>query len=146
MLWKTMNSTGTAKSKAIVPTSMPPTVPTPSEISPFAPAPVATTRGNRPIIIVRAVIRMGRRRAPAAESAACAMVMPFRRRSDAYSVSRMAVLASSPISMISPVCMYTLFSTPNIRANRKLPNSPNGMESITANGTNRLSYKAQRII
>ena len=42
--------------------------------------------------------------------------------------------------------MYTLFSTPNIRANRKLPNSPNGMESITANGTNRLSYKAQRII
>ena len=43
--------------------------------------------------------------AAAADMAAAAIPMPCCRRSEAYSVSRMAVLASRPISMISPVCI-----------------------------------------
>lgn len=37
--WKMMNSTGTVKSSASVPASMPPTVPTPTEMLPLAPTP-----------------------------------------------------------------------------------------------------------
>ena len=47
--------------------------------------------------------------------------------------------------MIRPVCRYILFSRLNIFANKKLPASPKGTESMTARGTNRLSYNAQRI-
>ena len=39
-----------------------------------------------------------------AEIAACVILMPWWRRSEAYSVSRMAVLARRPISMSRPIC------------------------------------------
>ena len=89
----------------MVPMNIPPTVPTPREMLPLAPAPLANIMGSRPKIIVNEVIRIGRRRTCAAERAACGMVIPARRRSLAYSVSRMAVLESSPMSMMTPVCI-----------------------------------------
>ena len=82
---------------------------------------------------------MGLRRAPAADMAAAAIVMPSRLRSEAYSVSSMAVLASSPMSIIRPTCMYMLFSRPKARAKRNEPSSPNGTDSMTASGMKRLS-------
>ena len=50
------------KSKAMVPMSIPPTVPTPMEIFPLAPTPVENISGNIPKIMVREVIRIGRKR------------------------------------------------------------------------------------
>ena len=71
--------------------------------------------------------------------------MPARRRSEAYSVSRIAVFESKPMSIIRPVCKYMLFSRPKILANMKLPARPNGTDKMTAKGMKRLSYRAQRI-
>ena len=71
-----MNSGGTINNNAIVPISIPPTVPTPMEIFPFAPTPVANISGSIPNIIVSDVINIGRRRTCAAETAACMIVMP----------------------------------------------------------------------
>ena len=85
--------------------SMPPIAPTPSERLPLAPTPVAIAKGNNPNIIVSDVIRIGRKRTAAASNAAASMLIPWRRRAEAYSVSRMAVFDSRPISIISPVCM-----------------------------------------
>lgn len=76
MLWKTMNSDGTTKSNPAVPRSIPPTVPTPTDTFPLAPTPYENIRGNMPKIIVMEVIRMGRRRALAADKAAVVMLMP----------------------------------------------------------------------
>ena len=100
-----MKRAGTTYSKATVPNSIPPTVHTPTEILPLAPTPWANIRGNMPKTIVNEVIRIGRTRALAAAMAAEAMDMPCLRRVEAYSVRRMAVLESRPISMIRPVCM-----------------------------------------
>ena len=100
-----MNKAGTTNSNATVPSNMPPTVPTPTERLPLAPTPVANINGNMPNTMVSDVISMGRNRALAADMAAAAIVMPSRRRDEAYSVSRMAVLANRPISIISPVCI-----------------------------------------
>ena len=91
-------------SSANVPTTIPPTVPVPSERLPLAPTPEATIKGNRPKTIVRTVIRIGRKRALAALSAEAISPIPALRRSLAYSVSKIAVFANRPISMISPVC------------------------------------------
>ena len=102
-------------------------------------APLDRERGSIPMSIASAVMMIGRRRAPAADMAAEAIVMPSRRRSEAYSVSSMAVFASRPISMISPTCMYMLFSRPNTLAKRNEPKRPNGTDNITAKGMNRLS-------
>ena len=58
------------KKQGTVPTSIPPTVPTPMDILPLAPTPVANIMGNIPKIIVSDVISIGLRRTPAAEIAA----------------------------------------------------------------------------
>ncbi len=60
--WKTINKAGTMKSSATVPINIPPTVPTPTEILPLAPTPVANIMGSIPNIMVSEVIRIGRRR------------------------------------------------------------------------------------
>lgn len=99
-----MKKAGVTNNSATVPISMPPTAPTPSEVLPLAPTPEANISGSRPNIMVSAVIRIGLKRTPAAEMAACDSDMPSLRRSVAYSVSRIAVFDKSPISMISPVC------------------------------------------
>ena len=100
-----MNSDGTRNSNANVPTIMPPITPVASERLPLAPTPWAIISGIRPNTIDKTVIRIGRRRTFAALYAACANVMPSDRRLPSYSVSRMAVLASSQIIIISPVCI-----------------------------------------
>ena len=50
--------------------NIPPTVPTPMEMFPLAPTPLANMSGSIPKIIVRDVIRIGLSRALAAERAA----------------------------------------------------------------------------
>ena len=99
-----MNSAGTITSRARVPMSIPPTVPTPMEMLPLAPTPLANMSGSIPKIIVSDVIRIGRRRAFAADMAAIVMDMPSARFCDAYSVRRIAVFASRPMSMSRPIC------------------------------------------
>ena len=58
--------TGTKKSKAIVPTTIPPNTPAPMDKSPLAPAPDENISGNMPKIITVAVITIGRKRTLAA--------------------------------------------------------------------------------
>ena len=65
-----MKSAGTTMIRARVPISIPPTVPTPIEMFPFAPTPLANIRGSIPKIIVSDVMRIGRSRAFAAAIAA----------------------------------------------------------------------------
>ena len=54
--------TGTKKSSAIVPTTIPPKTPDPMDKSPLAPAPDENINGNIPKIITVAVITIGRKR------------------------------------------------------------------------------------
>ena len=130
---------------AIVPMSIPPTVPTPMEMLPLAPTPVANIIGNIPKIIVNDVIKMALNLAFAADIAAIGIDIPSALLADAYSVIKMAVFANNPISIKSPICKYMLFSNPNILANKKLPAKPNGTDKMTTIGINMLSYKAQSI-
>ena len=130
---------------AIVPMSIPPTVPTPMEMLPLAPTPVANIIGNIPKIIVNDVIKIALNLAFAADIAAIGIDMPSALLADAYSVIKMAVFANNPISIKSPICKYMLFSNPNILANKKLPAKPNGTDKMTTIGINMLSYKAQSI-
>ena len=101
--WNAMKSTGTMIISAKVPMSIPPTVPTPMEILPFAPTPLANISGSIPNIIVSDVMRIGLRRALAADMAAMVIDMPSARFWDAYSVRRIAVFARSPISIRRPI-------------------------------------------
>ena len=125
--------------------SIPPTVPTPMEMLPLAPTPVANIIGNIPKIIVNDVIKIALNLAFAADIAAIGIDMPSALLADAYSVIKMAVFANNPISIKSPICKYMLFSNPNILANKKLPAKPNGTDKMTTIGINMLSYKAQSI-
>lgn len=99
-----MNNTGTTNSNAIVPISMPPTVPTPMEMLPFAPTPVANINGNIPNIIVSDVIKIALNLAFAADIAAIGIDMPSALLAEAYSVIKMAVFANKPISIKRPIC------------------------------------------
>ena len=58
-----MKRTGTINNSATVPIIMPPTVPTPIDILPFAPTPVENANGIIPKIIDKEVISIGRKRA-----------------------------------------------------------------------------------
>lgn len=87
------------------PTNKPSTVPTPTDMLPLVPTSWANISGSMSIIIVIVVMRVERRCTRVADTAAMAMLMPYLRRSEAYSDSRIAVLLSIPISIISPVCM-----------------------------------------
>ena len=98
-----MNNTGTTNSNAIVPISMPPTVPTPMEMLPFAPTPVANINGNIPNIIVSDVIKIALNLAFAADIAAIGIDMPSALLAEAYSVIKMAVFANKPISIKRPI-------------------------------------------
>ena len=84
--------------------SIPPTVPTPMEMLPLAPTPVANIIGNIPKIIVKDVIKMALSLAFAADIAAIGIDMPSALLADAYSVIKMAVFANNPISIKSPIC------------------------------------------
>ena len=84
--------------------SIPPTVPTPMEMLPLAPTPVANIIGNIPKIIVNDVIKMALNLAFAADIAAIGIDIPSALLADAYSVIKMAVFANNPISIRSPIC------------------------------------------
>ena len=84
--------------------SIPPTVPTPMEILPLAPTPVANIIGNIPKIIVNDVIKMALNLSFAADIAAIGIDIPSALLADAYSVIKMAVFANNPISIRSPIC------------------------------------------
>ena len=84
--------------------SIPPTVPTPMEMLPLAPTPVANIIGNIPKIIVKDVIKMALNLAFAADIAAIGIDIPSALLADAYSVIKMAVFANNPISIKSPIC------------------------------------------
>lgn len=99
-----MNNTGTTNNNAIVPMSMPPTVPTPIDMLPLAPTPVANINGNIPNIIVNEVIKIALNLAFAADIAAIGIDMPSALLAEAYSVIKMAVLANKPISIKRPIC------------------------------------------
>lgn len=99
-----MNKTGTTNKSAIVPMSMPPTVPTPMEMLPLAPTPVENIRGNMPKIIVNDVIKIALNLAFAADMAAIAIDIPSALLADAYSVIKMAVFAKRPINIKRPIC------------------------------------------
>lgn len=103
MFLKMINNTGTTNSNAIVPMSIPPTVPTPIEMLPFAPTPVANINGSIPNIIVNEVIKIALNLAFAADIAAIVIDMPSALLADAYSVIKIAVFANKPISIKSPI-------------------------------------------
>lgn len=84
--------------------SIPPTVPTPMEMLPLAPTPVANIIGNIPKIIVKDVIKMALNLSFAADIAAIGIDIPSALLADAYSVIKMAVFANNPISIKSPIC------------------------------------------
>ena len=84
--------------------SIPPTVPTPMEMLPLAPTPVANIIGNIPKIIVNDVIKMALNLSFAADIAAIGIDIPSALLADAYSVIKMAVFANNPISIKSPIC------------------------------------------
>ena len=75
-----------------------------NDLLPTAPAPPSTASGIIPITMVETVIRMGRRRSLQAPMAASKMDKPSSRFWMANSVIRMAVLATKPINMMTPVC------------------------------------------
>ena len=57
----------------------------------------------------------------------------------------MAFLAASPISVIRPICAYTLLEIPGRNDSVNIaPNAPMGTASNTENGTDQLSYSAAR--
>ena len=103
MFLKMINSTGTTKRSAIVPMSIPPTVPTPMEMLPFAPTPVANINGSIPKIIVSDVIKIALNLAFAADIAAIGIDIPSALLAEAYSVIKMAVFANRPINIRSPI-------------------------------------------
>ena len=99
-----MNNTGTTNRSAIVPMSMPPTVPTPMDMFPLAPTPVANINGNMPNIIVNDVIKIALNLAFAADIAAIGIDNPSSLLADAYSVIKIAVFANKPINIRRPIC------------------------------------------
>jgi len=78
----------------------------PSEIRPFAPAPVASTSGTTPSPKANEVINIGRNRERAASTAASRIDLPWTiRPSRAISTIRMPFFADKAIIRISPICV-----------------------------------------
>ena len=84
---------------------MPPTTATPMPQRAPAPAPLAKARGRQPMMAVKAVMRIGRRRSLDAMTTASIGSMPLSTRSLANSTMRMAFLAAKPMIMMTPICM-----------------------------------------
>ena len=74
-----------------------------------APAPLATSSGSTPSMNEKAVIRIGRNRSRAADSAASRADSPSSDFNFANSTIRIAFLAAIPISMTNPIWANTLF-------------------------------------
>ena len=70
-----------------------------------APAPVAMASGRQPMMNAKLVMRIGRRRRPAASIAALTGSMPRSTRTFANSTMRIAFFAARPMIMMMPICM-----------------------------------------
>ena len=75
----------------------------PIEARALAPAPVASTSGSTPRMKANEVIRIGRKRARAASTAASTIDLPSARNSRANSTIRIAFFADSAISSTMPI-------------------------------------------
>jgi hypothetical protein len=89
--------------------SMPENTVMPMTLRASAPAPLAINNGSTPRINEKAVIRIGRKRSRAADSAASSAEKPSSDFSFANSTIRMAFLAAMPISITRPIWAKTLF-------------------------------------
>ncbi|MNF05975.1 hypothetical protein D3C80_2058300 [compost metagenome] len=76
-------------------------MPVPMAMRLFAPAPVATASGSTPAIKASEVIRIGRKRVRAAESAAAVRVLPCFNAASANSTIRMAFFDDRPMVVSS---------------------------------------------
>ena len=107
-----------------------------------APAPVANTNGNTPNINASEVMMMGRKRRLTASRVDLMRSSPLSTRTLANSTIRMAFLAAKPISVIKPICAYTLFVRLGTNTSARIaPKAPIGTARSTENGTDQLSYK-----
>ena len=100
----TTKNDGTNNTARQVEAIMPLNTVMPIDLRALAPAPVASTSGSTPRMKANEVIRMGRNRARAASIAASTIGLPAARISRATSTIRIAFLADSAISRISPIC------------------------------------------
>ncbi len=103
-----------------------------------APAPSAFQSGRRPKMNANDVMRIGRRRRRAPVSAASTSDAPFSSSAFAYSTIRIAFFAESPISMMSPICAYTLLSSRRIQSPTNAPATAIGVLSSTLKGSDQL--------
>ncbi len=90
--------------------SMPENTTMPITLRASAPAPDAVSSGTTPRMKAKAVIRIGRSRSFAADSAASTRLLPCSCSTLANSTMRIAFFAARPISMIRPICANTLFT------------------------------------
>ena len=129
----------------VVAASIPPNTVKPIVRLATAPAPVATTSGITPKINAIEVITIGRKRRLTASSVEVIRSSPRSTRTLANSTIRMAFFAARPISVIKPICAYTLLVRPGTQVSVSIaPNAPIGTASNTENGTDQLSYNAAR--
>ena len=98
----TRKKSGMKKIPIVVANNIPAKTPVPRECRLPAPAPLAITSGDTPRMKANDVMRMGRKRSRAASTAASRSAIPRPRISLANSTIRMAFLAASPTTVISP--------------------------------------------
>src|SRR5579871_16566 len=141
----TTNKTGTINIARPVAATIPPNTVQPIVLRATELAPVASASGRTPSINAMDVINIGRRRSRTASSVPAITSMPRSTLSLANSTIRMAFFADRPISVINPICAYTLLdSLVTIVSAIIAPNTPIGTASNTENGTDQLSYNAAR--
>jgi hypothetical protein len=99
--------------------------------------PIAT--GNMPATSAKVVIRMGRKRLRPACIKASSRSTPSRSSWRVASSSRMAFLATRPISMMTPIRLIRLSVPPVISSASTTPISDSGSDSITPSGAVKLS-------
>ena len=95
--------------------------------------------GSVPRTVEKAVIRIGRKRAADASSAACWRPRPSSRFCLANSTIRMPFLVTSPISITSPIWLNTLSVLPNTHSAPSAPSSASGTVSRIVIGSRKLS-------
>ena len=87
-----------------------------------------------PTIVVRVVIKMGRRRVAPAVMRAVRFSTPSAVSLSASSTNIMPLFTTTPISMMSPSTATTEMPTPVINSKSKLPVKARGMVNIIMNG------------
>ena len=85
--------------------NIPPIAAVPNVRLPCAPTPNANIIGNNPTTIANEVIKIGRKRAAAPNTAAHVILIPIRRRSKANSTIKIAFFANKPTNMIKAICI-----------------------------------------